>query len=369
MKTPRSSWTQPHVVKSAMMTPWPPTLTTSSLRIAARPHIALKNPPTNSMIPANVAHPVGRYSSRGTDVLEGVGVVVAMSVLSPISSPDAGPGEGDRASPAGGDAPSAAAGEHRHVQRLTWVGHATVLVEMDGARLLTDPVLRSRLLHLRRYAAAPAPEVSRGLDAVLLSHLHADHLDPPSLRSLDRDAMLVGPRGAGRVLRRLGFATTIELAPGETVPVGAVTVTAVPAVHNGRRWPGGHTAEPVGFVISGERRVYFAGDTDIFDEMRELAAPELDVALLPVWGWGPSLGSGHMDPAAAARAAALLRPRVAVPIHGGTLSPVGLARRHGELLVAPPRTFARHVAELAPDVRVEILPPGASLDLTVRVAG
>src|SRR4051812_22691313 len=106
MKTPRSSWTQPHVVKSATMTPWPPTRTTSSLRIAARPHIALKNPPTNRMIAANVAHPVGRYSSRGTDVLEGVGVVVAMSVLSPISSPNAGPAEGERASPSGGDAPS-----------------------------------------------------------------------------------------------------------------------------------------------------------------------------------------------------------------------------------------------------------------------
>jgi L-ascorbate metabolism protein UlaG (beta-lactamase superfamily) len=260
-------------------------------------------------------------------------------------------------------------GEHLAVQRLTWVGHATVLVEMDGARLLTDPVLRSRLIHLRRYAEAPAPEVSRAVDAVLLSHLHADHLDPPSLRSLAHDATLVGPRGAGRALRRLGFSTTVELAPGESVPVGEVTVTAVPAVHDGHRWPGGRASEPVGFVISGERRVYFAGDTDIFDAMRELATPELDVALLPVWGWGPSLGSGHMDPAAAARAAALLRPRVAVPIHWGTLFPIGLARRHAELLVDPPRTFARHVAELAPDVRVEILKPGASLDLTVPVAG
>src|SRR3954468_10894060 len=76
--TPRSRWTQPHVVKSEMMTPEPPTVTTLSLRIAARPHIALKKAPTNRMIPAKVAQPVGTYSSRGTEVLEGVGVVVAM---------------------------------------------------------------------------------------------------------------------------------------------------------------------------------------------------------------------------------------------------------------------------------------------------
>ena len=108
-------------------------------------------------------------------------------------------------------------------------------------------------------------------------------------------------------------------------------------------------------------RVYFAGDTEVFDSMAGLGAP--DVALLPVWGWGPSLGPGHMDPEQAAEAAALIGPAVAVPIHWGTYLPFGLERRHGHLLRDPPHRFAGEVARLAPDTRVEILRPGQELAL------
>ena len=251
-------------------------------------------------------------------------------------------------------------------ERVTWVGHATALVEMDRVRLLTDPVLRGRLLHLRRHAPPPDAEVTERLDAVLISHLHADHLDLPSLRRVDRDTTLVGPPGLARLVRRAGFATTVELVPGDAIDVGAVNVAAVDADHDPRRWPISREAGALGFVLGGAHRVYFAGDTDVFDEMRDLAG-DLDVALLPVWGWGPRLGPGHMDPEAAARAAALLAPRVAVPIHWGTFFPRGLARHRGHLLVTPPRDFADHVARVAPDVRVEILEPGGSLDLPARV--
>jgi L-ascorbate metabolism protein UlaG (beta-lactamase superfamily) len=246
------------------------------------------------------------------------------------------------------------------------VGHATVLVEMDGVRLLTDPALRGRLAHLTRHGTPPGAGVAGDLNAVLVSHLHADHLDIPSLRSLDRDAVLLGPRGFTRAVRRLGFATTLDLAVGESVEIGSVTVTAVPASHGGRRWPAGRAAECIGFVMTGTRTVYFAGDTDVFAAMADLA-DDLDVALLPVWGWGPSLGPGHMDPQAAARAVALLRPRVAVPIHWGTFFPVGLRRWRPAALVDPPQAFARHVSEIAPGVRVEVLPPGGTLDLRAQV--
>src|SRR5258705_1416646 len=94
----------------------------------------------------------------------------------------------------------------RDDERLTWVGHATVLLELGGARLLTDPLLRTRLGHLRRHGARPRPEVTEDIDAVLISHVHLDHLDARSLRSLTRRARVIAPQGAGRLLRRIGFA-------------------------------------------------------------------------------------------------------------------------------------------------------------------
>ncbi len=245
--------------------------------------------------------------------------------------------------------------------RVTWIGHATVLIELDGVRLLTDPLLRGHLGHLRRHGPAPDPDALRDVDAVLISHLHLDHLDVPSLRRLPRTVRLLVPRGAGGFLRRQGFPHAEELAAGDVAEVGGVGVTAVPAVHDSRRRPyaGGPAAGAIGFVAGG--RVYFAGDTDLFDGMGELTGMEL--ALIPVWGWGPSLGEGHLDPPAAARAAALVRPRLAVPIHWGTFYPRGLARYKGHRLTDPPHEFAAAVGRLAPDVGVRVLTPGQALAL------
>jgi L-ascorbate metabolism protein UlaG (beta-lactamase superfamily) len=247
--------------------------------------------------------------------------------------------------------------------RVTYVGHATVLAELDGARLLTDPVLRARVGPLRRHGASPTPEASEGLDAVLISHLHHDHADLPSLRRIARDVPVLAAPGSGRLLERQGFAAVSELAPGDSSRVGEVTVTAVEAVH-----PAGgrleRRSEAVGFLLSGRRRrIYFAGDTDLFDGMEELR-PGLDLALLPIWGWGPSLGPGHLDPQRAARAAALLAPRIAVPIHWGTLYPLGLARLRPGPLRSPPREFATWMRALAPQVEARVLAPGAATSLS-----
>jgi L-ascorbate metabolism protein UlaG (beta-lactamase superfamily) len=247
-------------------------------------------------------------------------------------------------------------------ERLTWVGHATVLLELGGARLLTDPLLRTRLGHLRRHGARPSPEVTERIDAVLVSHVHFDHLDVRSLRSMARRARAIGPQGAGRLLRRIGFAQVDEVAPGDCLAIGDATVTALPAVHDARRGPLGATVPTLGYEIAGAQRVYFAGDTELFDGMQSFAG-RFDVALLPVWGWGPSLGPGHMDPLSAAQAVAVVRPKVAVPIHWGTFFPVGLEALRGSALVEPPRVFARHVAELAPEVEVRVLAPGDELAL------
>lgn len=241
-------------------------------------------------------------------------------------------------------------------ERVTYVGHGTVLVEMNGVRLLTDPVLRGRVGPLRRHGASPSIEALGRIDAVLISHLHHDHADLPSLRRIARDVPVLAPPGAGSFLERRGFAAVSELAPGESSPVGEIEVIATEATHSGkRRFAGEATA--VGFVLGGARRIYFAGDTDLFDGMKELGEG-LDLALLPIWGWGPSLGPGHLDPERAARAVARLSPRIAIPIHWGTLYPLGLARVRPAPLHLPPRKFAARVRDLAPQVEVRVLSPG-----------
>ncbi len=243
---------------------------------------------------------------------------------------------------------------HSRGVTLTWLGHATVLLEVGGARLLTDPLLRGRVAHLHRHA--PVPAAPAGLDGVLLSHVHRDHLDAPSLRLVAApDVEVVLPRGAAKLVD--GFGPVHELAAGESVSVGGVEVRAVRAWHEASRRPGGEVLDALGFLVEG---VWFAGDTDLDDGMAALRG-EVDVALVPVWGWGPSLGPGHMDPERAAGAVALVQPRIAVPIHWGTYLPYGLGRSHADLLRDPPRDFERYVAALAPTVRVVTLSPGDSL--------
>jgi L-ascorbate metabolism protein UlaG (beta-lactamase superfamily) len=200
--------------------------------------------------------------------------------------------------------------------RLTWLGHATVLLELGSARLVTDPVLRPRVAHLVR--EAPLPGELGPLDGILLSHGHHDHLDLATLRRLDLGAPVLAPPDASWALRFARHPVR-PVVPGDELELHGTRVRAVPAAHDGRRVPVGHAPNAVGFVAGG---VYFAGDTEPFPEMAELAGT-VDVALLPVAGWGPKTGPGHMDAREAAEALALVRPRIAVPIHWGTYRRIG----------------------------------------------
>ena len=248
------------------------------------------------------------------------------------------------------------------MDRLTYIGHATTLIRLEGTSILTDPMLRAWLGPLRRHGPPPSPGLPKIADAVLISHLHRDHLDLSSLRRIPRRTPIVIPRGAGRWVDRGGPHPVVELARGETVSVGEAEVTGVPAEHNGRRGRWGSEIEPLGYVIRGDgRTVYFAGDTDLFDEMADIGP--VDLALLPVWGWGPSVGEGHLDPEKAARAVQLVRPRVVVPIHWGTFYPVGVRRLRPGPLAEPPHELARLVAAQAPEVEVRVLEPGSETSL------
>jgi L-ascorbate metabolism protein UlaG (beta-lactamase superfamily) len=249
--------------------------------------------------------------------------------------------------------------------RVTYVGHATVQIETGGTRILTDPILRGRVMHLRRIAPLPALGEIDHPDAVLVSHAHFDHLDRRSLELL-RPCPAIAPRGCGRLLRRAGFRDVTEAVPGEPVDLGATQVNPVAVSHDGRRHPLSRARETLGYVIDGAARAFFAGDTDVFDGMSRLAG-RLDVALLPIWGWGPRVGRGHMDPARAARAVALLEPRIVIPIHWGTLaSPrapwVGDPER-------PAREFADQMAARGSAVEVRVLSPGGRTEIAGAAAG
>ena len=247
---------------------------------------------------------------------------------------------------------------------VTWWGHATCTVEDSGVRVLTDPLFVRRLAHLRRRRGELPPAEAARAEAVLVSHLHSDHLHLPSLARLAPGTRLLVPRGAARsvpALKRLTDRTGLritEVGPGDEVQVEDLVVRAVPALHDGRRLPlGPHRSPALGYVISGEARTYFAGDTGLFDSMADEVGP-VDVALLPVGGWGPYLGHGHLDASRAAQALASLAPRAAVPVHYGTYWPIGMDGIRPHEFYAPGEEFVRKAARLAPQVAVHRLGHG-----------
>jgi L-ascorbate metabolism protein UlaG (beta-lactamase superfamily) len=246
---------------------------------------------------------------------------------------------------------------------LTWIGHATALIEIGDFRVLTDPLLRKRVAHLRRRGPAPATGSLRP-DLVLISHAHMDHLHVPSLKLVDDDVPIIGPRGVGGLLRRAGFHRVIEVEAGDRVEVGRAEVDVTPALHPTGRGPHSRIdPRPIGFIVEvGGHRTYFAGDTDLFDDMAGFE--RIDLALLPIWGWGSTIGEGHLDPERAIRASELIKPGLVVPVHWGTYAPEDL-RREPAWLTLPALEFDRLAArsDIAPSI---VLPPGGATDLHLR---
>ena len=243
---------------------------------------------------------------------------------------------------------SAVAGRmSRAVASILYVGHATTLIELDGVQLMTDPLLRRHVGHLRRLV--PLGEALPSPDAVLLSHLHTDHLHVPSLRRLGQSVPAARAPGCRWAPPAPGFPAGRRAVAGRRDDVGGLTIGAVPALHDGRRYPVGRQIAANGYTVTGSRSLYFAGDTDYFEAMSELAGA--DVALLPVSGWGAKVGPGHLDPVRAADALRLLRPRLAIPIHWGTYAPLHWRLSGHQPPHDDPRRIRRRGAVVAPDVR------------------
>ena len=189
---------------------------------------------------------------------------------------------------------------------LRYLGHATVLIELAGRRILTDPVLTDRVAFIRRAAASPDPDHQQAIDLVLISHGHLDHLHRASLEAVGRDVPTIVPRGMGAMVRRWGFRHVLVADPHGALRAGAADrdrharralrlQAAQWAARHGARLPDRGGGAP--HLLRRRHRPVRRDGGD--------RAARLDAALLPVWGWGPRLGPGHMDPERAAAAAAL----------------------------------------------------------------
>jgi L-ascorbate metabolism protein UlaG (beta-lactamase superfamily) len=246
--------------------------------------------------------------------------------------------------------------------RLTWLGHSSVVLDIDGVRVLTDPLLRAHAGLLRRLAPRPDPTLWSRPDLVLLSHLHHDHAELRSLRMLGEAALMSAPANVVW-LRHRKLMNAVPLGDGWTSVGSGVEIRQVPAEHRSRPMP--HRPNDAnGQLVRGPSGiVWIAGDTGLYPEMAALptmAGGPIDVALVPVWGWGPKLSAGHLTPEGAARAVAMSGARFAVPVHWGTLHPPFVPLFARSWLERPGHRFANAVAEQAPGSTAIVLAPGES---------
>ncbi|WP_242110269.1 MBL fold metallo-hydrolase [Luteimonas aquatica] len=215
--------------------------------------------------------------------------------------------------------------------RVTWFGHSSTLVEIDGVNVLTDPLWSERTSPLqwvgpRRWFAPPLPlRALPGIDAVVISHDHYDHLDEATIRAL-RDAsraVFVVPLGVGAHLARWGVPESriVELDWWQRTRVGGIEVIATPARHaSGRMVPQSDKTLWAGYALVGERhRVFYSGDTGLHEGLR--AAGErfgpFDVAMVEAGQYDADWPDWHMGPEQAVTANAMVRGRALLPVHWG----------------------------------------------------
>jgi L-ascorbate metabolism protein UlaG (beta-lactamase superfamily) len=261
--------------------------------------------------------------------------------------------------------------------RITYIGHATLLIEVAGVRVLTDPNFDSTLGGFLPRVAPPGVPIEQlpQLDALLLTHAHADHLSFDSLNRLPRDVPLFAPPAVERWLRKRGYANATPLAPSDAAQVGGVTVHAAAAKHIGSRYAVDRwrSAANMYLLDAGDVACFFAGDTALTPDSHRMVEEQLvargrrlDVALLPIghapW-WKPRYRSGHMTSDDALTLFDRLGARYMIPYHWGvfrhvTAGPYDGVVRLRARLVEHPR---------GPDVR--IIEPGATFELALEGSG
>jgi L-ascorbate metabolism protein UlaG (beta-lactamase superfamily) len=207
---------------------------------------------------------------------------------------------------------------------LRWLGHSGFVLRWRGTTLLLDPNLDLWCtIARRRLRPAADPRAIGAVDAVLVSHAHYDHLDLPTIASLEGSPRIVVPAGAERWLD--GTAAVAPVVAGERLRVGALEVVAVPAAHNGNRLhPLASRVRALGYVVrAGGEAIYFAGDTGFANDFEDIGRrfhPRL--AILPIGAWSPRvvMRRYHLSPEEAVAVSSKLGASVVVPCHFGTFT-------------------------------------------------
>lgn len=257
--------------------------------------------------------------------------------------------------------------------KITYIGHATLLLELGGATILTDPNFDPKLGRILPRVSPPgiALEKLPKLDAVLVTHAHADHLSFDSLERLPRTTPLFAPPVIAKWLRRLGHEHATDLAPGSTAKVCDVTIHAASATHKGNRYGFDKWRAAANmYLLDAGETIFFAGDTALVDDTHTLVervlwqtGRQLDLALLPIgyapW-FKPGFRRGHLTHEDALELFERLRARMFVPYHWGTFHHV-TSTAHDAIRRLRERLTAHHLASA-----VRILEPGESLEMAGR---
>lgn len=222
--------------------------------------------------------------------------------------------------------------------RITYIGHATLLIEISGVRILTDPNFEGKLAGILRRVSPPGISLDQlpKLDALLLTHAHADHLSFKSLDQLPQNIPLFAPKTVARWLARKGYVHAIGIEPGERMELGEgrLRIHTQQAKHRGSRYviDRWRNSANMYLVETNKESLFFAGDTALTDNTHKLVADtlwsanrQLDICLLPIGyapAWKPGFRRGHLTGQDAMHLFERLAAREMIPYHWGTFQHV-----------------------------------------------
>ena len=255
--------------------------------------------------------------------------------------------------------------------RITYIGHATLLIELGDRILLTDPNFDSHLGRFLPRVSAPGialRDLPR-LDGILVTHAHADHLSFDSLRELPRDIPIFAPPAIAKWLVRLGYPAAKGIAPGESVLNGSVEITAAAAIHEGHRYGVDRWRGAANMYLLDTKKIscFFAGDTALTENSDDMVEHRLtadnrrlDMALLPIghapW-WKPGFRKGHLTSTDALTLFGRLNAKYLIPYHWGTFDHV-TSKAHDAI-----DRLRQQLPAYARSADVRILEPGMAFNL------